>query len=77
METIVRINLESIITRKLNEGDKGLAEAIELATLEYAYPEDVIPHLEESFYMAGNTDEVLRSWSGILNDFDKVCRKTD
>lgn len=74
MRTITRLNLESMITEQLNQGEKGLPLAIQLATLEFNYSEDVVPHLEEAFYMAGagNTDEVLKRWSGILNDFAKV-----
>jgi hypothetical protein len=75
MRTITRLNLESMITEKLNHGEKGLEEAIQLATLEFNYTEDVIPHLEEAFYMtgSGNTDKVLKKWSGILNEFAKVA----
>jgi hypothetical protein len=75
MRTTTRLNLEIMITENLNQGEKGLAEAIQLATLEFDYTEDVVPHLEEAFYMAGaeNTDKVLKKWSGILNEFAKVA----
>ena len=73
MEITTRLNLESMINDQLNQGEKGLPLAIQLATLEFEYPEDVIPHLEEAYYMAINKDEVLNIWSGILNDFAKVA----
>ena len=73
MEITTRLNLEVMITEQLNQGEKGLPLAIQLATLEFEYPEDVIPHLEEAYYMAIKKDEVLNVWSGILNDFAKVC----
>ena len=77
METITRLNLEVMITGQLNRGESGLTEAVRLATLEFEYPEDVIPHLEEAFYMGHSTDEVLNVWSGILNDFAKVSQLSD
>ena len=73
MEITTRLNLESMITEQLNQGEKGLPLAIQFATLEFEYPEDVIPHLEEAYYMAITKDEVLNVWSGILNDFAKVA----
>ena len=73
METITRLNLESMITEQLSQGEKGLALAIQLATLEFEYTEDVKPHLEEAYYMAINKDEVLNVWSELLNEFAKVA----
>ncbi|SFR65122.1 hypothetical protein [Maribacter stanieri] len=73
METITRIKLEGIIERKLNEGENGLADAMELSLIEYDNPEIMEPLLKVIYQTSDNVDEVLIGWANVLNDFDKVC----
>ena len=73
MELTTRIKLEGIITRKLNEGEKGLSDAVELALIEYPNPEVMEPLLKVIYQSSQNVDEVLAGWANVLNDFDKVC----
>lgn len=72
METITRIKLEGIIERKLNEGENGLTDAMELSLIEYANPEVMEPLLKIIYQTSDNVDEVLNGWANVLNDFDKI-----
>ncbi|KAB7529263.1 hypothetical protein F8C76_15645 [Flagellimonas olearia] len=77
MNSITRLRIEEVITRKLDvvfsTGDRtSLADAIELAVLEFEKVEGIKPLLEVIFEGCNDTDEVLMEWSKILNDYAKV-----
>lgn len=78
MNSITRVRIEEMITRKLDaafasEERPGLDDAIELAVLEFEKGEEIKPLLEVVFDSCQDTDEVLIEWSKILNDYAKVA----